>query len=89
MSFYAGVLQALFRYPTKIFSMATRLPQISEVERISPRVIRILGGNPSGFTLQGQKLTGIILADAELAKEQTPVRIFRVHIFSLGRILKS
>ena len=52
--------------------MATQLPQISEVERVSPLIIRILGGNPSQFTLQGQILAGIILADAELVKEQTP-----------------
>lgn len=33
--------------------MAMQLPPIPEVERISPLVIRILGGNPSKFTLQG------------------------------------
>lgn len=53
-------------------SMATKLPQMPEVERISPLIIRILGGNPSKFTLQGQTLLGIMLADAELTKEQTP-----------------
>ena len=33
--------------------MATQLPALSEVERLSPLVIRILGGNPGKFTLQG------------------------------------
>lgn len=33
--------------------MAAHLPLIPEVERISPLIIRILGGNPSKFTLQG------------------------------------
>lgn len=72
MSFCAGVLLALSRRPTKFIPMATQLPQISEVERVSPLIIRILGGNPCKFTLQGQILAGIILADAELAKERTP-----------------
>lgn len=33
--------------------MATQLAKLPEVERLSPRCIRILGGNPSKFTLQG------------------------------------
>ena len=33
--------------------MATRLVQLPEVERLSPSCIRILGGNPGKFTLQG------------------------------------
>ncbi|CZT20177.1 probable metallo-beta-lactamase domain protein [Ramularia collo-cygni] len=33
--------------------MAAQLPHLPDVERISPRVVRILGGNPSKYTLQG------------------------------------
>ena len=33
--------------------MAVRLPHLPAIERMSPRVIRIMGGNPSKFTLQG------------------------------------
>ena len=29
------------------FAMATQLPTLKETEQLSPRVIRILGGNPS------------------------------------------
>lgn len=33
--------------------MATKLPYLPDVERVGSSVIRILGGNPSKFTLQG------------------------------------
>ncbi|EHA50072.1 lactamase [Pyricularia oryzae 70-15] len=33
--------------------MATQLPHLPEVERLSPACVRILGGNPGKFTLQG------------------------------------
>jgi hypothetical protein len=36
-----------------IAKMATQLVHLPEVERLSSSVIRILGGNPSKFTLQG------------------------------------
>jgi len=38
------------RFSTK---MAAQLPQLANVEKLSTNVIRILGGNPSKFTLQG------------------------------------
>ncbi|KAF2237457.1 metallo-beta-lactamase domain-containing protein [Viridothelium virens] len=33
--------------------MATNLPHLPDVQRLSPHVFRILGGNPGKFTLQG------------------------------------
>ena len=36
--------------------MATQLPSLPDVKRLSPRVTRILGDNPGKFTLQGQQV---------------------------------
>jgi endoribonuclease LACTB2 len=33
--------------------MTEKLPDLPDITRLSPRVVRILGGNPSKFTLQG------------------------------------
>ena len=49
-------------------TMATQLPHLPEVERLSPSILRILGGNPSKFTLQG---TNTYL----LGREETKNRI--------------
>lgn len=41
------------RFPHHPIKMALQLVPLPEVERVSPVCIRILGGNPSKFTLQG------------------------------------
>lgn len=53
-------------------SSATQLPQLPEVERMSSLVIRIIAGNPSKFTLQGQIPPGVLFADADPSKARTP-----------------
>ena len=75
--------------PDKVMSMATQLPRIPDVERISPLVIRILGGNPSIFTLQGQILVNVNLADAEISKERTPTLLVGVHPVSCLTLAKA
>lgn len=42
-----------FRYPKSARTMATQLEDLPDIERLSPVCIRILGDNPSKFTLQG------------------------------------
>ena len=41
------------RIAARRLNMAVQLVELPEVERLSPKCIRILGGNPSKFTLQG------------------------------------
>lgn len=44
----------------RLAKMATQLPLLPEVQRLSPLVIRILGGNPGKFTLQGIVIPSMI-----------------------------
>jgi endoribonuclease LACTB2 len=46
--------------------MGTQLPHLPDVERVSTSVVRILGGNPGKFTLQGSFLLQILLGVALL-----------------------
>lgn len=41
------------KFARPMFRMATQLPNLPDVQQLSTNVIRILGGNPSKFTLQG------------------------------------
>ncbi|KAK9783517.1 putative Metallo-beta-lactamase domain protein [Seiridium cardinale] len=46
-------MKSLSTLTTGIRTMAAQLVSLPEVERLSPAVIRILGGNPGKFSLQG------------------------------------
>lgn len=63
MRFPRGALAIQHLLSQRRISMATQIPTLPEVERISPSVIRILGGNPSKFTLQGD-LAPIVITTA-------------------------
>lgn len=39
--------------------MATQLPELAAIERLSPRVLRILGGNPSKVQSRKAVISGL------------------------------
>lgn len=65
---------------SEVWTMANQWSPLPNVERLSSLVIRILGGNPSKFTLQG--IVYLIVKDeqADFVKEPTHTSLARVPI---------